>query len=435
MLKVTLSELCHTKKPVEVLKTGSELYFCTLVDYCFKELTNGEVTLDVSDVAISETLYHTAYVEDCISCGLQFTNIEKAKGIMNIVPYSAANVKLLALSEYLLAERYAVADDTAVQVQRPTALFEMPLNIAKDDPNRIVAKASDIAKIFGYKDPVNNIDAYLYVAAMITVTAYLSETPKTLTFIDDSVTQHTEFAHILINMYMANKLLEFLDIQFLTSIDNLNEQKWAATLLERKQKGGMLPKTLYTYTVKDKKKWLADNNIHVGSVFVLYERVAGNNAITHGVVNCYPCVVNGIHKDTINLLCINTLHTKQTVKHTVERFMAEGNTLYTESDKTKFAKAYRTLNIEEIGIGDCTNLETEILLELSEGTVEQNKEYIIHEDKEKILTLDDVDLFYAVLRDQEVSFDRKQYLEKYYKPFDRTPVYDTYFKYKEKVKK
>ena len=425
MKKVKLHEICGIEDKVKTLSIGSELYLCTAIDYCLRTVTNNAITLDVSNLSIDKTLHHTAYVEDCIQADLQFKNIKTASKVMTTVPYTD-NVKLPALAEYLLTERYgAPAESSALETLYPKHLFDMNFDISEE--GYFVIRTSTVSQIYGINDPMRNVDAYVYIAAMILVMSYISKEEHKLVIVDDSVTQHTEFVHLLCCSYMGARLLRKLDIQFVTSTDTLYEQKWAATLLERRQKGCMLPPAIYKYTSADKLRWLAANNIDTGSVLMVYFRVSGNNSVTHGVANCYVCVVRKITEKGISVQYIDTLHTKATVQNTVERMIAEGNTLYTEADKHRFTNGFKMYNFDDTGVGDCTNSEITILMPLSDGVTHTTEQDLVVNGEMRTFTMGDIDLIYTVLRDRDIQFNREQFIEKYFTAYGKKPFYDTLF--------
>lgn len=423
--KVKLHEICGIDEPVKQLKVGSELYLCTAIAYCLRMLTNNTVALDVSNVSLHKSLYHTAYVDDCETMGLMFKNIKAARRVMSVIPYSA-NVKSTALSEYLLSERYgAPAVASALDTLYPSKLFDIPFETSEDD--YFVVRTSTVSQAYGVNDPMRNIDAYVYIAAMVLVMGYISKLSHKLAIVDDSVPQHTEFCHLLCTTYMGARLLRNLEVKFVTTTDNLYAQKWAATLIERRQKGCMLPSVIYKYTTEDKIRWLKANDITVGSVLMLYFRVAGNNSVTHGVTNCYVCVVRKITDTGISVQYIDTLHTKETVYNTVTSLIKEGNTLYTDADKHRFVMGYKSYNFNDVGIGDCTNAETVIFMPLSDGVTHTTEQMLTVDDEIRTFTMGDIDLIYTVLCNREINFNRRQFVEKYFTGYGTKPMYDTIY--------
>lgn len=417
-MKVTLKDI--TTKDVKTLYTCSEVYLCMCINYCLKVLTNNTYTLDTSNVALDKRIWHTAYIADAIADGLKFKQQSTAQKLMTTVPYSNTTKKV-AIGEYLQAERYADVN----AARDPKGLFDIKFEKGEDDVATIVATSS-VTRAFGTNESMRNIDAWVYVVAMFLTLRMLTGQEQNLIILDDGVVQHTEFVHILICNLMGNKLLDVLKLKIITPSDNYKAQRWSAMVIEKRQRGYMLPEQIYKYTVADKQRWFTANNIGVGSVLLRYTRVSSNNAITtNGAVDCIPCVVNAITEDKLVVQCIETLHTKATVIETVTQYIEEGNTLYTNADKYKFASSRKQYALESIGIDACTNNEEEIFMLIPEGAVETYEEILTDKEGDKhTYTMDDVDLLYAVLCDQGVSFDKEQYKEFYYKPYGKEPLYD-----------
>jgi hypothetical protein len=411
MAKVQIHDIVG--KHISVLKTASEIFLVQAISFCLKNMTDN-IELDVSKVKISEALKDCGYLQDNKAFGITFANVSNNAEIA----VETANKNKNKVQAYLQTLLH-FADGV------PQQLFEAPIFDIVE--NQIITTNTSIATMFGNTSLAANPDGYVYFIAMILVLNYIANKKLTIALRVDNVTQTYEFAHVYILQRMGNRMLENITIEIQNSYTDDLKQRWAATVYERRLRGGMLPSDIYKYTATDKYKELVDvNDIRVGDVILYYKSIAeGNNTDLASTTfsTCEAGVVLSIKKEGIAIRYLETFATRAGVIKMVDDGIAQGNTLYTLADKQKCAKPVKYLAWDEVGIENATNNEKYVILRIPEGA-EYTESENYHQwleygatdgDDVRLVKLSIYDAIYTTFCDQNISFDKERFIAYYYK--------------------
>lgn len=432
-MKVTLNELLHNDTLTEI-KTASELFFTQALAYSVKHLMT-ETTLDVSNIKVTAQLAHCPFVVDCVNDGLQFANVTRSFA----TPYTSAPdvddrspAFLKRFNAYITA-LHRCSDDA------PAELFDCGFfQMDEQDETHLTIYNTDVARIYGTTTTSSNPDAYVYALAMLVVVAYISGKQFRVTLKPDTAKQVYEYAHVYTLMLMGNRMLSVLNVTIEDEAVELDKQRWAALVFERRLRGYYLPENVHTYTVHEKNNAMYSTDLRPGDVVLVYQSVQDmtRTDLANTVFNtCEAGVILSAEKTGSNVIgftiqILETLATKATVSALIDAGVASGNKLYLKADKNKCSKPVHTYMFKDIGLGGCAGSNKIILMPIPEGVQDEKspnyEQYLVcsKDGKEvKKQTLDIYDTIYTTFCDREIQFDRERFRKRYYG--DRIPEYET----------
>lgn len=432
-MKITLNEILHNPELKEI-QTASELFFAQAIAYSVEHLM-ADTTLDVSNIRVAHKLAHCPFVSDCIKSGLHFAGVTKSFA----TPYTAAPdvddrtpAFLKKFNAYVTA-LHRCSDGV------PTDLFECEFfKIDEDDANHLTIYNTDIARIYGTTVTSVNPDAYVYALAMLTVVAYISGKTLRVTLRPDTAKQTYEFAHVYILQLMGNRMLAPLSVTIEDDTLELDKQRWAALVFERRLFGYYLPETVHTYSIEEKNNAMFSTDLRVGDIVLIYKSTqdtAHNDLACMTFSNCEAGVILSIEYAgsialgfTIQVL--ETLATQATVNALIDAGIASGNKLYLQADKKKCNKPVRSYMFKDCGLGGCAGSNSTLLMPIPDGVQDEkspNYEQYLEYNKEgtdvRKCTLDIYDTIYTTFCDRGVEFDKERFRHRYFG--DRVPEYET----------
>lgn len=432
-MKITLNEILHNPGLKEI-QTASELFFAQAVAYSVAHLMTDTV-LDVSNLSVASKLAHCPFLSDCINDGLHFAGVTKTFA----APYNAAPdiddksaIFLKKFNAYVTA-LHRCSDGA------PKDLFDSNFfNVDESDEEHLTILNTDVARIYGTTVTSVNPDAWVYALAMLTVVAYISGKTFRVTLRADTAKQTYEYAHVYILQLMGNRMLAPLSVDIVDDTMELDKQRWAALVFERRLCGYYVPTALHTYTINEKNHALFSTDLRAGDIVLIYKSTQDathNDLAGMPFSSCEAGVILSIEYDAglaigFTIQVLETLATQATVNALIDAGIAAGNKLYLQADKKKCNKPVRAYMFKDCGLGGCAGSNNTILMPIPDGVQDEkspNYEQYLTFDKEgtdvRKCTLDIYDTIYTTFCDRDIEFDKERFRHRYFG--DRIPEYET----------
>lgn len=432
-MKITLNEILHNPDLKE-LQTASELFFTQAIAYSVEHLMDN-TTLDVSNLRIAPKLAHCPFVAECMESGLQFAGVTKSFA----APYTCAPDVDDRSTAFMKKFNAYVTAIHRCSDGAPANLFDCDFfKIDEDNAEHLTIYSTDIAQIYGTTVTSVNPDAYVYALAMLTVVAYITGKTIKVTLRPDTAKQTYEFAHVYILQLMGNRMLASLSVCIEDDTIELDKQRWAALVFERRLYGYYIPEELHTYSIEEKNNAMFSTDLRIGDIVLIYKSTQDtqrNDLATMTFSNCEAGVILSIEYEgslaigfTIQVL--ETLATQATVNALIDAGIAAGNKLYLQADKKKCNKPVRTYMFKNCGLGGCAGSNNTMLMPIPDGVQDEKspnyEQYLVY-NKEgtdiRKCTLDIYDTIYTTFCDRNIEFDKERFRHRYFG--ERVPEYET----------
>lgn len=394
MTKVSLQELLLFAGKIRKLHTGSELLLAYELDKYLKMMAGK--SLDLSNVTIAKELLS----------GEHFSFI---------VNHMQLDIPI---------DRTMLADISKVHRRFFTQTVE---GVA-------FKKVSDDEVVYDYYHDINankimrddhSSAAYVSLAAYLIVSSYLKgkEMPKLIIDHERYNQREMEYADIFILKDYGNRILkDKVEIRYSTAWGY--QPEWEAFVMYHRQRGEMNRE----YSIPEKFRYLK-KNFEIGDVVLLYQRrPKGARGSISRLESCYPAVIRYYDSNVVRLDYYPIIQTKLTryieLREVDERFLREGKeSIYTDHDYERFVVSSETLPLVDVGVGTHTFLESTFFIKPldTDGSYQYFENPQGGYDKVWLSTLDTI---YAVFEDRGVDYNRERFLDTYFRPYNRIPVYD-----------
>lgn len=393
---ISINDLLPRGVRIRKIQTGSELLLAYELDKYAKKMLGA--TLSLSDVSIAKELLSGEHFSFVVLNGLD-VGIPTSRD--NLVDYSKNK-------KYFFTDTVEGVVFSKVTPEEVVFDFEYDINANH--------------KVHGE----NRSAAYVSLMAYLIVKAKAEgvQIPKLIIDHENYNQQELEYVDLFILKMYGNKVLKGL-VEIRYSKAWGYQPEWEAFVIYHRQRGLMNGE----YTAVEKFKHLR-KNFEVGDVVLLYQRTKGARGKTINQLKaCYPAVIRYFDQNTIKLSyypIVQTLLTRHMELEEVEHhFEDEGReSIYTQEDYDRFIVCNETFNLTEIGVDTCTWTETTFFIKPVD--FDGSYQYFRTEEGIDKVFLSTLDTLYAVFEDRGVDYNREKFLNTYFRPKNRIPVYDQY---------
>lgn len=388
---------------VTTIRSGSELYLVYALDkYCVKILGR---RFSIANVCIDKHLYKSNY----------FAFLRRSG-------YSLFSDTVIALPREELkegADKLNMAQFFTDTVEDVTPAFEDGVSVTysftvdKQENRKMRGASMSTAYI--------NLVAYRMVITLVLGI-------KRTVVIDNSIEipRFREYADLNVLRDYGNMLLTPDICIYIYAEGDKIQPELEAYITYNNQRGYMTRQ----YTVAEKMR-VCRSLWKVGDVVNLYKRkdIYKRNKFKP-VISCYPAVILGIEKTGLRLREIPTIMTALTQRKTIEQNMQISPDVYRDVDFTRFPTPINTYSWDNLGVGVAMYDEGMFIMEIiEEDTMNQWLEDV---NGPRIVSLSTPDVVYAVLTDRKVKFNKKRFLEIYFK--NKVPVYEVFAERRKQAK-
>ena len=395
---VSLSELFPGSN-VHSIKTGSELYLIYMLDkYCHIFMNK---SLDIEGLTVDKHILKSPY--------MAFLRQRAFMTHINL-PFLDKKEEFAWLQSHKLNNIFT-ADDLRSVV--PTA---------QDD------NAVEYSFVYDVKE--NRIMrygairlAYVNLVAMNIVYNFANNKHRIILINNSQATPKAEeYNDLIVLRDFGNKLLTPNICLFTFAEGDKTQPDYEAWVAYHKQRGYINPKK-GSYDSKEKFR-AAKAAFPVGTPVLVYRRKkTTKNLNLHEPYNsCTLAVVREISEQGITVDEIPAPETKLTQKKSVEALIAANPTCYSVNDIYTFHVAAKTYTWNSVGIGAVYSGESVLMTEVFEE--DGTKQWFTDGVNTVCVEVNTRETVYAVLVDRKIPFNREKYLQKYFVPFNKVPVYD-----------
>lgn len=394
MEKIKVSELLPEGKKLKKVVTGSELLFLYELDKYAKIILNKQLSLE----------------------GVTIVKQLRKEKIFSFVVLKGLDVGF----EVNHKELASYAD-----INRTFFTDTVEGIVFKEDTDEVVHYDFSEAYVENKKmNGDNRESAYISLVAYIIVRS-INEgkpLPKIIIGTENYNFVNLEYHHLAILHDHGNKVLEGL-VEWRGTNDKI-QIGWEAFVMLQRQKGLMCR----PYSPSEKAK-LLKKNYNVGDVVLYYTRrkcTKGNTIVK--LESCYPAVIDAINDNSVSITYYATIETELTrhmrlLEEEAELDNAEDSLLMSE-DFNRFLSHKEVLDLTSTGIDGYTYDESVFLLEPLD--FDGCYQWLKCSKSQDYIWLSTLDAIYAVFEDRNVEYNREAYLDKFFTPYNRIPVYEQY---------
>lgn len=307
-----------------------------------------------------------------------------------------------------------IADDGLI-LYNPKFYFEdriKDIDIAVTDDRYVFNWQSDTQKNL-IMHGMNRSAAYISLFALVLVQNYIRKEHKALVIQQGSYAEaDKEYDDILILKEYGNKLFSDSDLKIESSLGKIKETECSAYFTYQQQLGFMRNKV--SDTVKYK---YAMRTVKEGDVLLYYKRNRGEIP-----EHCFPAVVEKVSEYGLSFIYYPIVETLLTRKMKLLRLKKdEEDIAYSLEDYMNYQGCRVTESWDNIGFCETTYDEDVFVLQpfRDDKTVQY---FRVSETQVACVECDTLETIYAVFEDRGIKYNKKGFLEKYFKGIE--PKFD-----------
>lgn len=396
MQVVGLNDLLPSGLKMKKIQTGSELLLAYELGKYAKTMLNQELVLnDITVVKELLTSFHFSFV---YTNGLRFGfEVDKSK-----------------LRDYSKSVRLFFTNSVEGVAFKSVTDEEVVYDFNHDTDSNMIL----------HKD--NRSAGYISLLAYLIIKAKSEGKPTPTLVIDhkEYLQQELEYVDLLILMNYGSKVAK--DLLRLELPENWALQPdWEAYVWMNRQLGHMVQE----YSITDKFKTMK-KTFEVGDVVLMYSRskTSKGRSIAR-LISCFPAVVRYYDGTTLRLEYYPVVQTKLTRKVGLDEVTTsleeEGKeSIYRAEDYEQFVTCVETFDLTEIGVGTATFSERKFIIEPLD--FDGSYQWLSGEKGASRLWMSTLDTIYAVFENRGVVYNKDRFIQKYFAPLKREPVYEEY---------
>lgn len=389
MDKISINDLLGVK--IKKIYSGSELIFFYELSKYSKELLNKEI--DFGEITVIKELRNSDFCQYLYNKGFD-------------INFDLTSDDIGDISE--ISRKFFNSDLTGIVFEKQTAK-EWVYDYNTDRTANLVLNRYN--RSAGYV----SLYAYMYILSY----KNKKKVPKLVLKNTTPKQEEFEYVDIIILKNFGNKFLEGkVDIEY--SRDVVTQPEWEAYVLYHRQLGFMNKE----YNYNEKYKYIS-KKYQPGDVVLYYktDKAIKSKSIRR-LVNCYPALISDITKDNIKLVYYPDITTALTRRRQLEKAeeACGGEYKYSKEDFEKFPACSITVDYFNLGVDLLLYMEDEFIFAPLNGT-DKFEQYLVDKNGvEGVYELDTLNTIYAVFEDREIGYNKKKFLDTYFKK--TKPVYD-----------
>lgn len=306
-------------------------------------------------------------------------------------------------------------DDNILTLYNPKFYFEdriRDIDILMTEDKYVFNWQSDTQKNL-IMHGMNRSAAYISLFALVLVQNYIRKEHKTLVIQQGNyVEADKEYDDILILKEYGNKLFDDSDLKIESSLGKIKETECSAYFTYQQQLGFMRGKV--SNAVKYK---YAMRKVKEGDVLLYYKRNKGEIP-----EHCFPAVVENVTEYGLSFIYYPIVETLLTRKMKLLRLKKEEEDLaYSLEDYMSYQGCRVTESWDNIGFLETTYDEDVFMLQpfRDDNTIQY---FRVSETQVAGVECDTIETIYAVFEDRGIKYNKKDFMEKYFKGIE--PKFD-----------